>query len=250
MKEVVALNENIVNAEALPAPGATAKPKKKYKYKSIVTDGIFKENPVFTLMLSLCSALGVTSSLVNSVGLGFIVLSVLILTNSIISLIAKFVPDEIRIPVYITVIASAVTIIEMVVHAFLPDLFAALGVFMALVAVNCIILGRAEAFASKNPIVPSIADAIGNGIGIIIALFTMGLTRELVGTGALSLGAFELRAFPQQYAISLFVQPMGAFLMLGILVGLITTYRMVKNDTKKAAIVAAAAAKKVVPAKS
>ena len=239
--------QTTANAEAL----APASPKVKYNYKEIFTSGIFKENPVFTLFLSMCSALGVTNSAFNSIGLGIIVFLTLILTNGVISLIGKYTPDEIRIPVYITVIASVVTMMEMLVQAFMPALFSALGVFISLVVVNCIILGRAEAYAGKNPLIPSMIDGAGNGLGIVVALGTMGIVREILATGGLNSlitgfvaePVFELRLFPAQFALPIFAQPMGAFMTLGMIVGIITTRRNAKarmNAQKaKAAPVAA-----------
>lgn len=233
---------------------ATAKKvKQKYDYKEIFTVGIFKENPVFTLFLSMCSALGVTANAFHSVGLGVIVCLVLIITNALISIIGKYTPDEIRIPVYITVIASTVTIVEMAVQVLLPGLFAALGVFISLVVVNCIILGRAEAYAAKNPMLPSIVDGLGNGLGVLYALALMGFVREILATGALNSlvngfaphAAFELRLFPAQFALPLFGMPMGAFLTMGVIVGIITTSRQgkarvaaAKAKAQKAAAVA------------
>ena len=238
------MESKIANAEAL----APVKP--RYNYKEIVTTGIFKENPVFTLFLSMCSALGVTSNAFNSIGLGIIVLITLILTNACISLIGKYTPDEVRIPVYITVIAAVVTVMEMLVQAFMPALFSALGVFISLVVVNCIILGRAEAYAGKNPILPSIADGLGNGLGIIVALGTMGVVRELIGTGALNslvtnlapYATFQLRLFPQQFALPIFNMPMGAFVTLGVIVGIITTHRNAKARINAAKAKAASTA--------
>ncbi|MCL1997068.1 MAG: electron transport complex subunit RsxE [Defluviitaleaceae bacterium] len=209
---------------------------KKYNYKEVLTAGIFKENPIFKLLLSLCPALGVTAVLVNSVGLGVIILVSLIMTNTIIAIVGKFVPDEIRIPAYITIIAGVITIMEMMVHAFMPDLFAALGVFLSLVVVNCIIMGRAEAFAAKNTVLASIYDAIGNGLGIIFALAVIAFFREFFGRGFVDFGFFRLNVFPQEYAIGFLVQPMGAFLMLGIIVGIMSTIAVGKNNQKKAAL--------------
>ncbi|MCL1936436.1 MAG: electron transport complex subunit RsxE [Defluviitaleaceae bacterium] len=229
-----------VKAEAL-APEAVSK--QKYNYKEIISVGMFKENPVFTLLLSLCSALGVTSSTFNSIAFGFMVLVCLIITNTAISLIGKYTPSEIRIPVYITVIAAVVTIIEMLIQAFFPDLFAALGLFIALIVVNCIILGRAESFAGKNPVLPSIADAIGSGTGILIALSTIAVVRELIGTGGINLQFFSLRLFPQQFGIGFFVQPMGSFIVLGMIVGIITSTRLAKARIEKTKPKAPVAAK-------
>lgn len=213
---------------------ATAK--QTHNYKAILTAAVFKENPAFTLFLSLCSALGVTSSAFNSLGLGIMVTVVLIMTNAMISLIGKHIPDEIRIPVYITAIASAVTMVEMAIQVLFPALFSALGIFISLIVVNCIVLGRAEAFAAKNPVLPSVVDGLGNGLGVMYALSLLGFVREILATGALNSlvsglaphATFELRLFPARFALPIFGMPMGAFLTLGVIVGIITTNRQGK----------------------
>ncbi|MCL1995364.1 MAG: electron transport complex subunit RsxE [Defluviitaleaceae bacterium] len=208
-------------------------PTTKYNYKALLTDGILKENPVFKYMLALCPALAITSNTFNSFGLGIITLIVLVTTNTAISIIGRFVPNEIRIPIYITVIAVAVTIMEMLTHAFMPALFSALGLFIALVVSNCLVLGRAEAFASKNSVVASFCDGLGNGLGFLFAMIVLGFFRELLGTGAIDFdGIFGFRLFPQEYAIPLFIQPMGAFATLGVIVGITASVSILKNHKK------------------
>lgn len=184
---------------------------------AILTSGIFKENPVFVMFLGLCPALGVTTSLENSLGMGAGVLAVLIMSNFIISLIRKLVPDQVRIPVYIVIIASLTTVLIMILQAYVNDLYNSLGVFLPLIAVNCIVLGRAEAFASKNSPGKSILDAIGMGIGFGLSLCLIGGFRELLGTG----GLMGLQIFPKQFAITLFTSPPGSFMTMGFLAGII-----------------------------
>lgn len=184
-------------------------------------NGFIKENPVFGLYLGMCSALAISTSLNNAIGMGLCVTIVLLFSNVIISAIRKITPDEIRIPVYIVVIATLVTIVEMLVHAFMPELYSSLGVFLSLIVVNCIILGRAEAFASKNGIVASAVDGIGMGLGYTFALLLISVTREFLTTGGIAfvnpfdatqtLFAFSIEAL-QPYTISLFSGSVGAFL--------------------------------------
>ena len=151
------------------------------------TKGIIKENPVFVLALGLCPALGVTSKVVNALGMGAGVIFVLIGSNIFVSLLKNFIPEKVRIPAYIVIIASFVTIVEMVMEAFMPSLFEALGVFVPLIVVNCVILGRAEAFANKNNIGASILDALGMGVGFTLSLVVIALVREVLGAGTISL---------------------------------------------------------------
>ena len=218
-------------------PAAKPAPKvKKPNYKAIFTDGIWKENPVFRMLLGLCPLLGVTSVFTDSVGFGVIFTIILILTNIIISIVGKFTPDAIRIPVYITIIASSVTIIEMLVHAFMPDLHATLGIFLPLIAVNCIIMGRAEAFASKNNVVTSILDGAGYGLGFLVAMAMLSFARELLGTGAVDFAFFTMTLFPRDFAISVMVQPTGAYIVLGIMIGIMATIALRKEDEKKEAM--------------
>ena len=152
-----------------------------------LTKGIFKENPVFVIMLGMCPTLGVSTQVFNALGMGAGVIFVLLGSNIIISLLRKVIPDSIRIPAYIVVIASFVTIVEMVMHAFVPAVYSALGVYLPLIVVNCIILGRAEAFANKNTVLDSILDAIGMGVGFTLSLTLIALIREVLGAGTITL---------------------------------------------------------------
>ncbi|MCF7943969.1 MAG: electron transport complex subunit E [Spirochaetia bacterium] len=158
------------------------------------TKGIFKENPIFVLLLGLCPALGVSSQVVNAIGMGAGVIFVLLSSNIFVSLLKNFIPEKVRIPSYIVIIASFVTIVEMVMHAYIPALYESLGVFVPLIVVNCIILGRAEAFANKNTLKDSILDALGMGIGFTLGLILIAFVREVLGAGTITLfpiGSFD-----------------------------------------------------------
>ena len=205
---------------------------KRLTPKQNIIKGLFKENPTFVLVLGMCPTLGVTTSLENGLGMGLSVLFVLILTNSLISLIRNIVPAEIRIPVYIVVIALVVTLIEWLLQAFIPSLYDALGIFLPLIVVNCIILGRAEAYASENTIFDSVFDAIGMGLGFTLGLTTLSFIRELLGTGSVELLGFTL--FEANVAATFLVSPPGAFLTLGLTIGIINTVRLDKAKKKKA----------------
>ena len=177
----------------------------------IILNGILKNNPTFVLVLGMCPTLGTTTSAVNGLGMGVATMAVLILSNLVISLIKNFIPDKVRIPAFIVVIASFVTIIQMLMQAYVPSLYASLGVFIPLIVVNCIILGRAEAFASKNGALDSILDGVGIGLGFTIALTLIGAVREILGSGAIfgcSLGIGD-------YMPLVFVLAPGAFFVLG-----------------------------------
>ena len=178
------------------------------KYLKIIKNGIIAENPTFVLLLGMCPTLATTSSAVNGMSMGLATTFVLICSNIVISAIKKLIPDEVRIPAYIVVIASFVTILQMCMQAFLPDLYKSLGLFIPLIVVNCIVLGRAESFASKNGILSSGFDGIGIGLGFTIALTLLGICRELLGTGKI----FALSVFPEQYGALLFVLAPGAFI--------------------------------------
>ena len=158
---------------------------KNNKYLSFFTNGIIKENPVLRLMLGTCPTLAVTTAAINGIGMGAAATLVLIGSNLVISLLRNIIPDKVRIPAYITIIAGFVTIVQMLVKAFLPAIDASLGIYLPLIVVNCIILGRAEMFASKNPVLPSILDGLGMGIGFTATLTLMGAIRELIGAGTL-----------------------------------------------------------------
>ncbi|TVR92564.1 MAG: electron transport complex subunit E [Spirochaetaceae bacterium] len=177
--------------------------------------GFLKENPVFALLLGLCPALAVTTSAINGLGMGLATMAVLLGSNLVISIIKNFIPDKVRIPCYIVIIATFVTIIDLSMGAYLPDLHEALGIFIPLIVVNCVVLGRAEAFASRNSTFSSLVDAISMGLGFSFALTVLGAIREVLGFGTL----FDLQIIPEAFpGISVFILPPGAFLALGFLV--------------------------------
>lgn len=176
--------------------------------------GIIKDNPVFVMLLGMCPTLGVTSSAFNGLGMGVATLFVLLMSNIVVSLIKSQIPSKVRIPAFIIIIASFVTIVEMVLEAYIPFLFEQLGIFIPLIVVNCLILGRAEAFASKNDLWSSIVDALGMGIGFTIALTALGAVREILGSGSL----FDLRFVSEDAnTLLLFILPPGAFIALAYL---------------------------------
>ena len=180
---------------------------------SLIVRGIIKENPTFVLVLGMCPTLGTTTSAINGLGMGVATMAVLILSNMFIAMIKNLIPDKVRIPAFIVVIASFVTVVDMLMQAFVPSLYASLGVFIPLIVVNCIILGRAEAFASKNGALDSILDGVGIGIGFTLSLTAIGAVREVLGSGAIfgySLGISD-------YMPLVFVLAPGAFLVLGYL---------------------------------
>jgi len=180
-------------------------------------NGIVKENPTFVLMLGMCPTLAVTTSAKNGLGMGFATMAVLILSNLLISLLRKIIPEGVRVPVYITIIASFVTIIEMVMHAFVKPLYDSLGIFIPLIVVNCIILGRAEAYANKNNAILSIFDGVGIGLGFTIGLTTIGIVREILGNGTV----FGFQIMPKSYEpVAIFIMAPGAFLILALLCAL------------------------------
>lgn len=189
--------------------------------------GILKENPVLVLVLGMCPALATTSSAINGLGMGLASTFVLALSNVIISAVRKMVPNIIRIPIFIVIIATFVTIVDMVMHAFVPDLYNALGIFIPLIVVNCMVLGRAEAFASKNDILSSLIDGLGIGIGFTLTLTVLGSIREILGAG--SIFGYKFIA-PTADGILVFILAPGAFLTLGILMALNNLY---KNRTSK-----------------
>ena len=191
------------------------------KYLKIIKNVIIAENPTFVLLLGMCPTLATTSSAVNGMSMGLATTFVLICSNIVISAIKKVIPDEVRIPAYFVVIASFVTILQMCMQAFLPDLYKSLGLFIPLIVVNCIVLGRAESFASKNGILSSGFDGIGIGLGFTIALTLLGICRELLGTGKI----FDLSVFPEQYGALLFVLAPGAFIALGYLIALVNRFK-------------------------
>ena len=187
----------------------------------VLMNGIIKENPTFVLLLGMCPTLGTTTSAINGMGMGLATMAVLICSNFVISCIKNIVPDMVRIPSYIVVIASLVTILQMVMQAFVPGLYATLGLFIPLIVVNCIILGRAEAFAAKNGPIPSIFDGIGIGLGFTLALTLLGGVREFLGTGKL----FDIAILPEEYGMLVFVLAPGAFIALGFLIAIVNKLR-------------------------
>ena len=187
------------------------------------TKGFIKENPIFTMLLGMCPMLGVTSSAENGLGMGIATLFVLMMSNLVISLIKDVIPDKVRIPAFIVVIASFVTILEMLMQAYFPALFASLGLFIPLIVVNCVVLGRAEAFASKNNVISSLIDGAGMGLGFAMALTILGAIREIFGSGKL----FGLTIYPENYGMLVFVLAPGAFIALGYLIALIDKLKKV-----------------------
>ena len=176
--------------------------------------GIIKENPVFVMLLGMCPTLGVTSSAFNGLGMGVATLFVLLMSNIVVSLIKSQVPSKVRIPAFIVIIASFVTVVEMVLEAYIPFLYEQLGIFIPLIVVNCLILGRAEAFASKNNLTSSVVDALGMGMGFVIALTALGAIREILGNGSI----FEFRFVPEDAnTLILFILPPGTFIALAYL---------------------------------
>ena len=190
-------------------------------YISIIKNGIVKENPTFVLMLGMCPTLATTTSARNGLAMGLATMFVLICSNVVISLIKKLTPDMVRIPVFIVVIASFVTILQMVMQAYVPAIYASLGLFIPLIVVNCVILGRAEAFAAKNGAVASLMDGIGIGLGFTFGLTLLGVCREILGAGSV----FGFTLLPETYNMLMFVLPPGAFITLGFLVAVINKMR-------------------------
>ena len=189
----------------------------------VLMNGIIKENPTFVLLLGMCPTLGTTSSALNGMSMGLATTFVLVCSNVVISMIKNLIPDMVRIPAFIVVIASFVTALQMCMQAFVPDIYATLGLFIPLIVVNCIILGRAEAFASKNGVIPSFFDGVGMGLGFTIALTVIGAVREILGTGKI----FGLEVWPEDYGMLMFVLAPGAFIVLGYLIAIV-------NKLKKA----------------
>ena len=187
----------------------------------VILNGIITENPTFVLLLGMCPTLGTTSSAINGMSMGLATMFVLICSNIVISAVKNLIPDMVRIPAYIVVIATFVTVVQMCMQAFLPALYSTLGLFIPLIVVNCIVLGRAEAFAAKNGVVASACDGIGIGLGFTLALTLLGACRELLGTGKL----FNLTLVPEEYGSLIFVLAPGAFIVLGYLVAIVNKLR-------------------------
>lgn len=185
------------------------------KLSKVFSDSILKNNPIFMQLIGLCSVLAVTNKLSNSIAMGAAVTFVLIMSNMFVSIFRKFIPETIRIPAFIVIIATFVTLVEMVLEAYVPAVFESLGIFLPLIVVNCCILGEAEGFAYKNKVIPSIIDGLGTGVGYSIAVISMGLIRELLGFGTL----LDANILPESYpGIGFLVSPAGAFMLLGLLI--------------------------------
>ena len=245
---------------------------KRGQHKASFLNGILKENPLLIQVLGLCPALAVTKSLETAFGMGLLFTFVLVSSNVIVSLLRKLIPEEIRTPCYIVVIATFVTIVKMFAEAFLPELYSSLGVFLSLLVVNCIVLGRAEAFAGQNGVFDSFLDGVGNGIGYTWAISLMGIIREVLGLGTLTIGkVFNFFGDPltlpilkstvldsygdpiYDFSISIFQNPAGAFIVLGLMLAImaaITNHKKaVEKAKEKEAKLAAAAAKAAEQAK-
>ena len=245
---------------------------KRGQHKASFLNGILKENPLLIQVLGLCPALAVTKSLETAFGMGLLFTFVLVSSNVIVSLLRKLIPEEIRTPCYIVVIATFVTIVKMFAEAFLPELYSSLGVFLSLLVVNCIVLGRAEAFAGQNGVFDSFLDGVGNGIGYTWAISLMGIIREVLGLGTLTIGkVFNFFGDPltlpilkstvldshgdpiYDFSISIFQNPAGAFIVLGLMLAImaaITSHKKaVEKAKEKEAKLAAAAAKAAEQAK-
>lgn len=198
-------------------------------------NGLVKENPTFVLMLGMCPTLAVTTSAMNGVGMGLTTTVVLVMSNMLISMLRKIIPDSVRMPAFIVVVASFVTIVQFLLEGFLPSLYDSLGLYIPLIVVNCIILGRAESYASKNPVLPSIFDGIGMGLGFTVGLTCIGIVRELLGSGKI----FDIQILPSSYEpITIFILAPGAFFVLACLTALQNVAKkkaMGRGDAKKAA---------------
>lgn len=205
--------------------------------------GLIKDNPVFSLFLGICSTLAITTSVNNAIGMGVSVIIVLIMSNVIISCVRKITPDEIRIPVYIVIIATLVKIIQMLIQAYAPSLNTSLGVFIPLIVVNCIILGRAEAFASKNGVLDSALDGLGMGLGYTLAVLAMSFIRELTSTGGIKVVNpfneaqvwLNLHIIPEDFTVSIFGSSVGAFITFAVLAAAVGAYKQHVTSKEEAA---------------
>lgn len=191
----------------------------------VLLNGIINENPTFVLLLGMCPTLGTTSSAINGLAMGLATTFVLMCSNMAVSSLKNLIPDQVRIPAYVVVIATFVTVVQMCMEAYVPALYDSLGLFIPLIVVNCIVLGRAEAFAAKNGVLPSMFDGIGMGLGFTLALTLLGAVRELLGTGKL----FSLTLYPENYGSLIFVLAPGAFIALGYMIAIVNKLR-IKNE--------------------
>lgn len=190
-------------------------------------NGLVKENPTFVLMLGMCPTLAVTTSAINGVGMGLTTTAVLVMSNMLISMLRKIIPDSVRMPAFIVIVASFVTIVQFLLEGFIPSLYDSLGIYIPLIVVNCIILGRAESYASKNPVLPSIFDGLGMGLGFTVGLTCIGIVREIIGAGQI----FGFQVMPSAYEpITIFILAPGAFFVLA---GLVALQNKVKANVAK-----------------
>ena len=199
------------------------------KYMDIFTNGLLKENPLLVLMIGLCSSLAVTTSFTNGLGMGLAMTFVLVMSEVIISLFRKLIPNSIRIPVFIIVIASFTTIVDLLMQAYLPDLSKAMGVFIPLIVVNCIIMGRVESFASKRTVLESACDALGMGLGYLWVLCGISFVRELLGSGSI----FGMEIIPEAYRIGFFTAAPGGFFVFGMFIATSMAIRNVMDSKKQ-----------------
>jgi len=202
------------------------------KFAKEFAKGIILSNPVFVLALGLCPTLAISTSIDNALGMTLAVFIVLFFSNIIIALIRNYVPNITRIPIFIVIIATLVTAVNLIFHAYLPDTYEALGIFLPLIVVNCIILGRAEAFASKQSVVHSIADALGITVGFMTALLMISFIRQVLGTGNLTVFGVDFGSLPVlgEHPIAIFILPYGAFLVIGLLMGLFRRTGVMKSE--------------------
>lgn len=194
---------------------------KKMSNLNVLLNGLLKENPTFVLLLGMCPTLGTTSSAMNGLSMGLATTFVLICSNIVISAVKKLIPDLVRIPAYIVIIATFVTVVQLCMEAYTPALYASLGLYIPLIVVNCIVLGRAESFAAKNGVVASAFDGIGIGLGFTWALALLGACRELLGSGKL----FGVTLMPEEYGSLIFILAPGAFIVLGYLIAIVNKLR-------------------------
>ena len=197
---------------------------KDSKFK-ILVNGLITENPIFVLTLGMCPTLATTTSAINGMSMGLATLFVLVGSNVVVSMLKNIIPDKVHIPAYVVVIATFVSVVEMLIHAYFPALYESLGIFIPLIVVNCIVLGRAEAFASRNTVFRSALDGIGMGLGFTLAITLLGVARELLGTGK----AFGFIIFSDQYGALLFVLAPGAFIVLGYLIAIMNKLKRPKR---------------------
>ena len=202
---------------------------KKLTFFGCIFNGIIPENPILVLMIGMCPTLAVTTSVSNAIGMGLSTTAVLVASNALISLVRGITPDRVRIPIYIVIVASFVTLVEFLIKAYFPALYESLGIYIPLIVVNCIIFGRAEAFAGKNNVINSIGDGIGMGLGFTIGIIIISAVRELIGAGSV----YGFTFIPENYRVALFVLPPGAFLVLAFLTAIQNKLRLPSASNKK-----------------